>query len=74
MPAPVVMGSRQPFRDIKSGAPQPHEDDIRAYTREYAELLDAQDPLRQFREEFFIPSKKDLTRKTLAGSAGKLET
>jgi kynureninase len=28
--------------------------------------LDAEDPLRQFRDEFFIPSKQDLKRKTLA--------
>ncbi|PYH47565.1 kynureninase [Aspergillus saccharolyticus JOP 1030-1] len=35
-------------------------------TRDYAQSLDAQDPLRHFRQEFLIPSKKDLKRKTLA--------
>lgn len=59
------MGSRQHLRDIKSGPPLDYQDDIRAYTREYAEALDAQDPLRQFRDEFIIPSKQDLKRKTL---------
>lgn len=60
------MGSRQHVRDIKSGTPLPYTDDIRAYKKEYAEALDAQDPLRSFRDEFIIPSKKDLKRKTLA--------
>ena len=60
------MGSRQHVRDIKSGPPLPYTDDIRAYKKEYAEALDAQDPLRSFRDEFIIPSKKDLKRKTLA--------
>ncbi|KAJ5081736.1 Kynureninase [Penicillium alfredii] len=60
------MGSRVHLRDIKSGPPLPYTDDVRAYTREYAEALDAQDPLRHFREEFIIPSKKDLKRKSLA--------
>lgn len=60
------MGSRQHVRDIKSGSPLPYTDDIRAYKKEYAEALDAQDPLRGFRDEFIIPSKKDLKRKTLA--------
>lgn len=59
------MGSRQHLRDIKSGPPLDYQNDIRAYTREYAEALDAQDPLRQFRDEFIIPSKQDLKRKTL---------
>jgi kynureninase len=60
------MGSRQHLRDIKSGPPLDYQDDIRAYTREYAEALDAQDPLHQFRDEFIIPSKQDLKRKILA--------
>lgn len=62
----LKMGSRQHLRDIKSGPPLDYQDDIRAYSREYAEALDAQDPLRQFRDEFIIPSKQDLKRKTLA--------
>ncbi|CAG8375046.1 unnamed protein product [Penicillium salamii] len=62
----LVMGSRQHVRDIQSGPPLPYTDDIRAYKKEYAEALDAQDPLRSFRDEFIIPSKKDLKRKTLA--------
>ncbi|KAF7586011.1 Kynureninase (L-kynurenine hydrolase) [Aspergillus hancockii] len=59
------MGSRLHVREIKTGPPLPYKDDIRAFTREYAESLDAQDPLRQLRDEFIIPSKKDLKRKTL---------
>lgn len=64
------MGSRQHVDDIKHGPPFPYHDDIRTYTKEYAEALDAQDPLRQFRDEFIIPSKKDLKRKTLAADEG----
>jgi kynureninase len=60
------MGSRQHVRDVKSGSPLSYTDDIRAYKKEYAEALDGQDPLRGFRDEFIIPSKKDLKRKTLA--------
>jgi kynureninase len=36
------------------------------YSREYAAALDEKDALKQFRDEFIIPSKKDLARKTLA--------
>ncbi|KAJ5368539.1 uncharacterized protein N7496_008299 [Penicillium cataractarum] len=64
------MGSRQHLRDIKSGPPLHYQDDIRAYTRDYAEALDAADPLHQFRDEFIIPSKQDLKRKTLAEDQG----
>ncbi|KAJ5176093.1 uncharacterized protein N7482_001970 [Penicillium canariense] len=64
------MGSRQHLRDIKSGPPLHYQDDIRAYTREYAEALDAQDPLHPFRDEFIIPSKQDLKRQTLSGDEG----
>lgn len=67
------MGSRQHVRDIQSGPPLPYTDDIRAYKKEYAEALDAQDPLRSFRDEFIIPSKKDLKRKTLAAKDGTFE-
>ncbi|KAI9867068.1 MAG: Kynureninase (L-kynurenine hydrolase) [Trichoglossum hirsutum] len=34
-------------------------------SREYAQKLDREDPLRRFRDEFFIPSKVDLKSKTL---------
>ncbi|KAJ6002443.1 hypothetical protein N7451_004990 [Penicillium sp. IBT 35674x] len=60
------MGSRQHLREMTSGPPLPYQDDIRAYKREYAEALDAQDALHKFRAEFIIPSKKDLKRTTLA--------
>lgn len=66
------MGSRPHVRDIKTGPPLPYQDDIRAHTREYAEALDAQDPLHQFRDEFIIPSKNDLKRKVLAEDKGVL--
>lgn len=36
------------------------------FSRAEAETLDAQDPLRSFRECFLIPSAQDLERKTLA--------
>lgn len=65
------MGSRQHLREMTSGPPLSYEDDIRAYKREYAEALDAQDPLHKFREEFIIPSKKDLKRTTLALDGGR---
>lgn len=66
-----TMGSRQHLREMTSGPPLPYQDDIRAYKREYAEALDAQDPLHKFREEFIIPSKKDLKRTTLAVEGGR---
>lgn len=34
-------------------------------SREYAEYLTSQDPLKHLREEFFIPSKADLASETL---------
>lgn len=39
---------------------------VGVYSRQEAEARDAQDPLRSFREEFIIPSRNDLQRKTLA--------
>lgn len=57
-------------RDIMNGPPLPYKDDIRANSKEYAQALDAKDPLRRFREEFIIPSKKDLKRKKLATTEG----
>lgn len=64
------MGSKLHVRDIKSGPPLHYKDDVRAYSKEYAQSLDKQDPLRDFRDEFIIPSKKDLKRKTLAVTEG----
>ena len=37
-------------------------------SREHAETLDQNDSLKRFREEFIIPTKADLKRKTLAKS------
>ncbi|EAW13909.1 kynureninase [Aspergillus clavatus NRRL 1] len=59
------MGSRLHTREIQNGPPLPYNDDIRAFSKEYAESLDAQDPLHRFRNEFVIPSKEDLKRTTL---------
>lgn len=42
-----------------------YQEESDAHTKEYAERLDAQDPLRQLRKEFIIPTKSDLKRKTL---------
>jgi kynureninase len=64
------MGSRLHVQVIHGGPPLPYKDDIRAFGKEYAEQLDAQDPLRRFRDEFIIPSKKDLKRKTLFPNDG----
>jgi hypothetical protein len=46
--------------------PPPYKHNSRSCTRDFAASLDAQDPLRHFRDEFIIPSKADLKRKTLA--------
>ena len=56
--------------DIKHTFSLPYRDDVLASNKEYAESLDAQDPLHRFREQFIIPSKEDLRRKTLAESEG----
>lgn len=68
------MGSKLHLRDIKTGPPLSYHDDIRVYTKEYAQALDAQDPLRQFRDEFIIPSKNDLKRNTLLAEQGMYGT
>jgi kynureninase len=46
-----------------------------AATREYAQWLDAADPLRSFREKFIIPCKANVKTKRLAkaGSFGLLK-
>lgn len=36
-----------------------------ANTREYAQFLDSQDPLKSFRDEFIIPTKQSLASKKL---------
>ena len=36
--------------------------------RHFAEELDRKDPLRDFREQFIVPSKRDLVSKTLRRS------
>lgn len=59
------MGSRHHLNQIKHGPPLPYKDDIRAHTREYAQSLDAQDPFKDLRAEFIIPTKADLKRTTL---------
>lgn len=59
------MGSLRHVEHIKHGHPLPPGVDIRAHSREYAESLDAQDPLRHLRGEFIIPSRADLKRPTL---------
>ncbi|KUL87184.1 hypothetical protein ZTR_05658 [Talaromyces verruculosus] len=68
------MGSRLHFQRLKEGPPLPHHDDIRAYKREYAEALDERDPLKSYRDQFIIPSKKDLLRKKLVDTEGDDES
>jgi kynureninase len=59
------MSSRRHAEQIKYGPPLSPDVDIRAHSKDYAESLDAQDPLRHLRYEFIIPSKADLKRPTL---------
>src|SRR5436305_15332801 len=47
------------------------EPDKDEFARKYAEALDAQDPLRHFRQEFIIPTKADLKRKTIVKPLGE---
>jgi len=64
------MESEHRLNDIKNESPLSYRDDINEYDIEYAQNLDAQDPLRNFRDEFIIPSKEDLKRKNLAIEQG----
>lgn len=48
----------------------PFRNDPAVLTREYAQSLDAKDPLREFRDQFIIPTKKDLTRETVVAPDG----
>lgn len=43
---------------------------VESFSRAEAECRDAQDPQSSFREEFIIPTKSDLRRKTLAKNDG----
>lgn len=56
--------------DINRSLSLPYRDDTHASEKEYAESLDAQDPLHHLREQFIIPSKEDLRRKTLTEPEG----
>lgn len=51
---------------------QLHNEDpqVESFSRAEAEYRDAQDPQSSFREQFIIPSKSDLRRKTLAKNDG----
>lgn len=46
--------------DLDDGSHREH-----VHSREYAVSLDAQDPLRHMRREFFIPSKAELKYESL---------
>jgi kynureninase len=61
------MGSHH-VEQIKHASSFPAAVDIRADSKEYAELFDSQDPLRPLRNEFNIPSEADLKRTTLASA------
>ncbi|KAI9755627.1 MAG: Kynureninase 1 [Chaenotheca gracillima] len=58
------MGSQ----DTPNGNAAAFAKDPKASTKEYAQSLDSQDPLRNLRQEFIIPSKTDLKTKTLPKS------
>lgn len=48
-------------------------DDPQSFTKDFADALDAQDPLRNLREEFIIPTRAGLKRKRLGTDAGAIE-
>ncbi|KAK2747836.1 Kynureninase (L-kynurenine hydrolase) [Onygenales sp. PD_40] len=48
----------------------PFINDTKAYNKEYAEALDAEDKLAHFRDQFIIPTKADLTRKSIIPHEG----
>ncbi|KAI9828972.1 MAG: hypothetical protein M1819_006471 [Sarea resinae] len=56
---------------LNSGASPLVEDDPHSFSKDYAEKLDAADPLTRLREEFLIPSKADLLSQRLPTSALK---
>ncbi|KFY30647.1 hypothetical protein V494_08082, partial [Pseudogymnoascus sp. VKM F-4513 (FW-928)] len=56
--APTTAGSQATIADA-------HALSLPVDSREYAEHLTAQDPLKHLRDEFLIPSKADLARETL---------
>ncbi|OAX79169.1 kynureninase [Emergomyces africanus] len=47
----------------------PMKDNVNFDKKEFAESLDAKDSLAHFREQFIIPTKQDLVRKTIIPSA-----
>lgn len=53
--------------------PELRLDDPKSFTREYAETLDAQDPLRDLRNEFIIPTRAGLKRKRLGTEGPAVE-
>lgn len=64
------MGSGLHTQDFQLTPPLPYWEDARANQKEYAQALDDCDPLKSFRDQFIIPSKKDLKRKLLAVPEG----
>ena len=68
------MGLTLPSKDSETGKAAGPVHDAQFLSQEYAESLDAQDPLRQFRKEFIIPTKADLKRKTLHRSIDEAES
>ncbi|KAL1992243.1 hypothetical protein VTN49DRAFT_4275 [Thermomyces lanuginosus] len=65
------MGSGLHTQDFQLTPPLPYWEDARANQKEYAQALDDCDPLKSFRDQFIIPSKKDLKRKLLAVPEGE---
>ncbi len=60
------MGSHHPVEQYEHDPPSLPDLDIKDGSKEYAESLDAKDPLRHLRNEFLIPSRADLRRPTLS--------
>jgi kynureninase len=54
------MGSKMHLNQIKHGEPLHYSEDTRSHTKEYAQLMDDNDPLKELKKEFLIPSKTGL--------------
>ena len=57
---------KMPTKDTSSQHLFDYSQDDNPCSLEYARALDELDPLRHLRDEFIIPTKRDLNRKTLS--------
>jgi len=61
----IVLEYRVDIFKMSPSKSLPFKEDAGAFTLDYAQSLDAEDPLRHLRDEFHIPTKADLKRKKL---------